>query len=165
MQQNAFYKKSDDKSNLNLKAEAHGEVIAKKVLEKSKGVYRHSGFIEVIVRLLYPVLFKPLLRNSFKKVSGLNDTHSLDMMMHHADHAFEITESCTGCGICVDVCAVGNILIKEDKPVFLHQCENCLACYNWCPNQAIQTSLCHEGYYYQNTCIHLAEMMIKNKPQ
>ena len=40
-------------------------------------------------------------------------------------------------GICAHVCPVDNIEIIDDKPVGLHHCESCLACFAWCPHQAI----------------------------
>lgn len=47
-------------------------------------------------------------------------------------------ESCNGCGICQAVCPTGNINISNNKPKWGSDCESCLACLNWCPNQAIQ---------------------------
>jgi len=28
--------------------------------------------------------------------------------------------------------------MKNDKPSWIHQCEQCLACIQWCPQEAIQ---------------------------
>jgi len=32
----------------------------------------------------------------------------------------------------------------------LHGCENCLACYNWCPTNAIHGGIAKSGYRYRH---------------
>ncbi len=54
------------------------------------------------------------------------------------DSKFVVGESCNGCGICAKVCQVTNIEMVENKPSWLHRCEQCLACIQWCPQTAIQ---------------------------
>ncbi len=51
---------------------------------------------------------------------------------------FWITEKCTQCGICAQVCPVGNIRLKNGQPVWLAHCQHCLGCLQWCPVEAIQ---------------------------
>jgi len=58
--------------------------------------------------------------------------------VNSSDEHYEALESCTGCGDCVRVCPVENIVLREDRPTWLHHCEQCLACINWCPVRAIQ---------------------------
>ncbi len=55
-----------------------------------------------------------------------------------SDNKFYVDEKCTSCGICEQVCPVNNIKIIEGKPKWLHQCQQCLACINYCPEEAIQ---------------------------
>lgn len=54
------------------------------------------------------------------------------------DSKFSVTGACNGCGLCRRVCPVANIEMAQDRPVWLHHCAQCMACLNWCPNQAIQ---------------------------
>ncbi len=54
------------------------------------------------------------------------------------DKKFWTDEKCTGCGICVKVCPVGNVKLSGGKPVWLHNCRQCVACFSLCPEQAIQ---------------------------
>ena len=54
------------------------------------------------------------------------------------DKKFVLGPECNGCGICAKVCQVGNIQIEEGRPRWLHRCEQCLACIQWCPQEAIQ---------------------------
>jgi ferredoxin len=59
-------------------------------------------------------------------------------MVPKMDKDFWVDEKCNGCAICANVCPVENVSMQEDKPVWLHHCEQCLACIQWCPKQAIQ---------------------------
>jgi len=57
---------------------------------------------------------------------------------HYKEKQLRASDACTGCGLCAQLCPVGNIIILEGKPEFSHQnCTNCLACLHWCPNAAI----------------------------
>jgi len=50
-----------------------------------------------------------------------------------------VDDNCDGCGICEAICPVGNIEIRENKPVWLKvHCEQCLSCLNICPKHAVQ---------------------------
>jgi ferredoxin len=52
-----------------------------------------------------------------------------------------IKDDCNGCGICSQVCPVGNFNIKSDKAERKsNTCEFCLACIQNCPNKAIGLS-------------------------
>lgn len=54
------------------------------------------------------------------------------------DKKFWGDDKCNGCEICFKVCPAGNIEMKNEKPSWLHRCEQCLACIQWCPQEAIQ---------------------------
>ena len=54
------------------------------------------------------------------------------------DEAFFATDRCNACGTCQKICPADNIEVKNGKPVWLHQCEHCTACINWCPKCAIE---------------------------
>lgn len=54
------------------------------------------------------------------------------------DKDFYATDKCDSCGLCAAICPVGNIELKEGKPVWNHNCEQCMACIQWCPKEAIQ---------------------------
>jgi ferredoxin len=59
-------------------------------------------------------------------------------MVPKMDKDFWVDEKCNGCAICSKICPVDNIAMQADKPVWRHQCEQCLACIQWCPQEAIQ---------------------------
>jgi flavodoxin/Fe-S-cluster-containing hydrogenase component 2 len=54
------------------------------------------------------------------------------------DKDFWVNEKCTRCGICAKVCSVNNITLIDGKPNWQHRCEQCFACLQWCPAEAIQ---------------------------
>ncbi len=54
------------------------------------------------------------------------------------DKKFEVDDKCNSCGICSKVCPAANVVMINDKPTWLHRCEQCLACIQWCPQKAIQ---------------------------
>jgi ferredoxin len=54
------------------------------------------------------------------------------------DKSFFPDEKCTSCGICEKICPARNIEMPQGRPVWKHHCEQCLACLQWCPEEAIQ---------------------------
>ncbi len=49
-------------------------------------------------------------------------------------------DKCIGCGTCVKVCPMNNIKIEKGKAVIGDDCATCLACFHWCPKEAIWMS-------------------------
>lgn len=49
-------------------------------------------------------------------------------------------ERCRGCGTCTWVCPMDNIRIVDGHAVIGDNCATCLACFHWCPMQAIYMS-------------------------
>jgi ferredoxin len=54
------------------------------------------------------------------------------------DKSFSADDKCNTCGICVKICPAHNIVIASGKPAWRHSCEQCFACIQWCPEEAIQ---------------------------
>ncbi|MGP8154965.1 MAG: EFR1 family ferrodoxin [Smithella sp.] len=54
------------------------------------------------------------------------------------DKSFLVDAKCTSCGICKNICSALNILLIDGKPTWQHHCEQCFACLQWCPEEAIQ---------------------------
>jgi len=55
-----------------------------------------------------------------------------------SDRRFWADEKCNHCGLCARVCPVANIRMENGRPVWLHHCEQCMSCLQWCPQEAIQ---------------------------
>ena len=51
---------------------------------------------------------------------------------------FTVNDNCIGCGLCVKVCLMNIITLKDSRPVWTEdKCACCLACLHRCPKQAI----------------------------
>jgi ferredoxin/flavodoxin len=61
------------------------------------------------------------------------------------DRDFVVSDRCTSCGLCVNICPRRNIILENDRPVFRHNCEHCLACLHWCPSSAIDYKTATQG--------------------
>lgn len=57
---------------------------------------------------------------------------------HVRDKKFWLTDGCNGCKMCERICPVNNIEFNTNKPIWKHNCEQCTACIQYCPNRAIQ---------------------------
>ena len=71
------------------------------------------------------ILFSGLYKMAF--------THVPEM-----DKSFHTDEKCNSCGVCEKICPARNIGMADGRPVWKHRCEQCLACIQWCPREAIQ---------------------------
>jgi len=109
-------------------------------------------------------IMRPRYRKAFMKLSDASPELSTDELIHRNDTSFSVDENCTGCGICSRVCPVHNIKMTDGRPLWLHHCENCLACYNWCPTRAVRGGIAAEGYFYRHPDIELAEIMKLRSP-
>jgi ferredoxin len=83
------------------------------------------------------------IRNRKKnKVGCVNPAHALvngifSKQAPRLGRHYSISSDCTSCGICADVCPVGNIALDGGVPRFGGRCEQCLACIQFCPLRAI----------------------------
>ncbi|MGA2516707.1 MAG: EFR1 family ferrodoxin [Thermodesulfobacteriota bacterium] len=71
------------------------------------------------------ILFSWIYKMSFRSVRRM-------------DKKFWVDDKCNSCGICSKVCPPSNVEMIDEKPSWLHRCEQCLACLQWCPQEAIQ---------------------------
>lgn len=93
--------------------------IAEYVRQQKRGVIEEKPFL---INLLF---YKLLYWGGMRQVSK-------------SDKGFWVNDACTKCGLCEKACPVANIRLKEGKPEWLHNCQRCLACLQWCPAEAIQ---------------------------
>ncbi|MGV8120096.1 MAG: EFR1 family ferrodoxin [Candidatus Xenobiia bacterium LiM19] len=54
------------------------------------------------------------------------------------DRDFWVDEKCNGCGTCQLLCPAGNITMENGKPHWNQKCQQCFACLQWCPKEAMQ---------------------------
>lgn len=54
------------------------------------------------------------------------------------DKWFWVTEDCDSCGLCERVCPQSNIILMNGYPTWRGNCQQCMACIQWCPKGALQ---------------------------
>jgi flavodoxin/formate hydrogenlyase subunit 6/NADH:ubiquinone oxidoreductase subunit I len=107
-----------------------------------------------------PLLFisKKAARSRYMKLSGLSSA-SFDELTFNADRSFNLNEKCIGCGTCSKVCLAKNIKMVNNKPTWQHRCENCFACYQWCPQVAIYAELTEYEKRYHHPDVKVSDMI------
>ncbi|HBN85185.1 MAG TPA: flavodoxin, partial [Clostridiales bacterium] len=75
--------------------------------------------------------------------SGIINTGFYLLFVHA--RKFLVTDSCIGCGICVDACPLDNIYLEDEKPIWANNCTHCMACICDCPTQAIEYGSASKG--------------------
>lgn len=64
---------------------------------------------------------------------------------------FYVKDNCTSCGTCVKICPTKNIKLVNGRPAWGNDCEQCMACLQWCPVIAINRKGVPENRHrYQN---------------
>ena len=96
------------------------EEIAKIIISREKYIEKsRTSFIRTNI---HPGL---LYKLGYKYISAMAKSYIVD-------------ENCNGCTICQKVCPVDNIKIIDERPVWNSHCQQCYACLQWCPQEAIQ---------------------------
>jgi ferredoxin/flavodoxin len=81
------------------------------------------------------------------------------------DGHFYRNDDCINCGICSEICPVGNIDMGPNGPEWLHDCEQCFACLQWCPNGSLQFGSNTEGgKRYHHPDVVISDMIGQRKP-
>lgn len=78
----------------------------------------------------------------------------------------QANEKCIGCGICTKVCPMNNIRLKDGHALIGDHCITCLACFHWCPQEAIHMSKEKEIEYrekYHHPDIHINDIINQKK--
>jgi ferredoxin/flavodoxin len=163
MPQNAFYKSSEKKDTLFYKASQMLKDINTYIENRSSGYFSSNRMLDM---LSFPMnsIFEPLSRKGLQKITNCTTCNDINKLIRIAGSTFYANEKCSGCGVCARVCPVGNITMAENRPVWLEYCENCIACYNWCPQIAICGKLVQNDYYYLHPNTQMKDMFPTNIP-
>ena len=99
------------------------------------GIGGHSVEVPMAVEkgpLWQRIIFTAIYNLSFSRIPAM-------------DKEFWTDDRCNACGICLHVCSASNITLREGKPLWNHRCEQCFACLQWCPVEAIQCTRITKG--------------------
>jgi len=151
MPQNAFHKPWENKRLIYRQAEKTVGFIARSVEARRTGLFYSSPLLQEVTMPLVGWM-KRATAMYLEKVSNTPSPSGLtaEQLMPLCGSSFAADEKCNGCGTCARVCPVRNIEIVDKRPVWQNRCENCLACYNWCPTNAIHTALVKSNYHYRH---------------
>ncbi len=110
------------------------------LLRCGEAVCKSESWIEQINKIADVIAKnqKQTIKTSFKDKFLTSLVHSAaKLIIPSQDKKFRVNHNCIGCGICRSICPVGNIKMEDNLPVWLHYCEQCGACFCWCPQEAI----------------------------
>jgi ferredoxin len=81
-----------------------------------------------------------------------------------SDKKFWLNDKCSACKICANVCPVGNIKLVNDKPTWRNRCEQCMACVQWCKDEAIEMGKKSKGVKrYHNPNVKRKQIIAQKK--
>ena len=141
------------------------ESIYEFVHTRKEGVFETKTDIKILLDDFLH-LRETLGKTFWLKIAGFegNTNLSFQESLQLMDWGFKCDDKCNGCGICSRVCPVRNIKMVDNKPVWQHHCEQCFACLQWCPKEAIQFgSRTSHGKRYHHPDVKVLDMMMCEK--
>lgn len=124
---------------INAEAAKKIEQIAAELQQLPRGKYETSAAVwRMLSRIVYPL---------FKK------------QVQRADRSFRTDEKCTGCGICARICPVNNVVMFEGHASWMGHCEQCYACFHWCPQKAVQYGRSSKQHRYHHSAVALSDFL------
>jgi ferredoxin len=141
------------------------EQICEYVGAGKEGYYETRGpGLKMIYAPLLVALIKPQFHRRYENLAKACG-RTFDELVPLADRSFLYDEKCNGCGICARVCPADNIKLAGGRPEWQHHCENCNACYVWCPKGAISGEIVSYSERCHHPGVKLADMLrIKEPP-
>ncbi|MDA3811289.1 MAG: EFR1 family ferrodoxin [Spirochaetaceae bacterium] len=151
-----------DEKKLYENAEEKLKIIVKSLQNPKR--FNIKKIAHAIFQILLTPLFSLLKKLSYKSMLEIakepeDSQKTIEEVFRLTDRSISADELCNSCGVCVKVCPVGNIQLVEKRPVWLHHCEMCFACHEWCPQKAIHHWGRKEGIYYHHPQVSLNDFI------
>jgi len=141
------------------------ESIYEFIHSRKEGLFETSA--EIIEHLVDFLNLKETLgKTVWLKIAGFEGHINLPFQesLQLMDYGFRCDNKCNRCGICSKICPVKNIKMVDGSPVWQHHCEQCFACLQWCPKEAIQFgSRTSHGKRYHHPDVKVSDMMMCEK--
>ncbi|HNX59159.1 MAG TPA: EFR1 family ferrodoxin [Spirochaetota bacterium] len=106
--------------------------------EQSRRVINADAEIQEIIRKVNEREVMPVPPRDSAKGFFLAKILGFVTMIYRVHARFWTNDACRKCGMCVRVCPVGNISMDNGVIRWKGKCLNCLACYHWCPEHAVE---------------------------
>ncbi len=119
-------------SNYIPRAKAPNQRRLEKILKSAEKKIRAAGEKILAKKNRRPIHVFPL--DMFGEIAGMRAVS----FMNDYDKYFWLNENCNGCELCEKICPASNIIIMNGMPTWRGHCEQCMACLQWCPKEAIQ---------------------------
>lgn len=120
-------------------AERQVDDIAARVLKGRRGrLHLARRLVTFALTPMYAMMAKACMKALRELALEPGDsTLGFRELMPLTDRSIRVDDACTGCGTCARVCPARNIEMSEGRPNWLHRCEMCFACDEWCPRDAV----------------------------
>jgi ferredoxin/flavodoxin len=134
--------------------------LQKNIINRSKR--KTQIIVDTVLSKISTKKIKPEFFSKLDKEKASNERNEISEKAKY----FNSNEKCTKCGICQKICPVDNINIIDGKPLWANKCELCLACIQWCLQQAINYGdKTKKRKRYQNPHIKIVNMLKKTNTQ
>jgi len=102
----------------------------------------------------------------FHTVAAMSQRPFFKYIGHNAmTKMFKINKNCNGCGLCVEMCPMKVLMLKEEKAARVNykDCTLCLRCVDFCPKDAISFSRTAKTPHFKGPDMETYKAIIRDK--